>query len=287
MNRKQLPLSKKLMIAFTSVYRLSVEVCKRNVTLRQAAIDIEMRLFSRQKSLNDDFDWTKYPRHYREEIKSSSRMHSLLLEEGNFDVVDGKIGLAGDNDKPLHPNHRLLYEVILELNPSSVQEIGVGAGDHLNNLSLLLPNTTLLGVDRSPEQLQFLTKRHPNLRAEVNVVDVTESKENIFVAELSFTQAVLMHISEINDRFSHAVEYVLDSTSCQIVLMENWTQHNYLNTFRHLMSARDGWNTAKFYFSISKDDPTVRCMIISQTKCRFPTLDDYDQLLQGRNLLTH
>jgi len=287
MNRTQLSLPKKLTLAFLSAYRLSVDVAKRQITVTQAIIDIKMRLFNTQRSLNDDFDWSKYPRHYREELKSVSRKHSLILEEESFNVLNGQIVLADSDAKPLHPNHRLLYEVILALNPNSVQEIGVGAGDHLHNLSKLLPNTKLFGIDRSPEQLQALRQRHPSLQAQLDIADITETHKHLDVAELSFTQAVLMHISELNNRFSCAVEFVLDSTSKQIVLMENWTQHDYLSTFQRIMSSRDGWNTASIHFGISLDDPTVRCMILSQSECQFPLLDHYDQLLQGRNLLTH
>jgi hypothetical protein len=287
MNRNQLSFPKKLTIAIMSAYRLSIDVAKRNVTFVQALIDIKMRLFNTQRALNDDFDWTKYPRHYREELKSISRKHSLILEDANFTVLDHKIILTDNNAKPLHPNHRLLYEVIMDLNPNSIQEIGVGAGDHLHNLSKLLPSTKLFGIDRSTEQLQALRHRHPGLHAQLEVVDITESHCNLDTAELSFTQAVLMHISELNNRFPNAVEYALDSTSKQIVLVENWSQHDYLSTFKRLIPTRDRWRTASFHFSISHDDPTVRCMIISQTECKFPALENYDQLLQGKKLLTH
>ena len=287
MNRNQLSLPRKISLGLKSVYRLCADIAKRNVTFMQAALDIRMRLFNSQRSLQDDFDWTKYPRHYREELKSVSRKHTLIVKVGQFNLVDGKIILADNNSKPLHPNHRLLYEVVLELRPASIREIGFGAGDHLHNLSNILPNSELFGIDRSIEQLETLLVRHPKLHADLSVIDITDRKIELDTVELSFTQAVLMHISELNNRFLNSLENILDSTSNQIILMENWTQHDYLGSVRQLMATRQNWKNAEIYFSVSSENPTVRCMVISNHPCPFPLLLNYDQLLQGQNLLSH
>jgi hypothetical protein len=249
-------------------------------------LDIWMRLFNSQKSLRDDFDWNKYPLHYREELKSISRKHTLNLEVGGFSLVRGEIVLA-QTAKPLHPNHRLLYEVILELQPKSIREIGFGAGDHLSNLSSLIPDSKLFGIDRSKEQFDALHARHPKLRADLSVTDITDPQMKLESVELSFTQAVLMHISELNNRYFSAIENILDSTSNQIVLMENWTQHDYIGSVRRVINSKQNWHNAKIYFKESKQDTNVRCMIISNLPCSFPPLLNDDQLLQGRNLLTH
>lgn len=286
MDRVNLSLSKKFILGAKSLLRLCDDLSKRNITVMQAMLDIRMRLFNSQRSLRDDFDWTKYPRHYREELKSVSRKHTLNIEVGEFSLVNGEIILV-NKSKPLHPNHRLLYEVVIELNPSSIREIGFGAGDHLSNLSNMLPGTKIYGIDRSMEQFETLRVRHSGLEADLSVTDITDLQIELETVELSFTQAVLMHISEFNGRYLNAIENILDSTSNQIVLMENWTQHDYIGSVRRLISSKKNWHNAKLYFKVSSENPDVRCMIISNLPCSFTLLVNDDQLLQGRNLLTH
>jgi hypothetical protein len=286
MDRYNLPFSKKFLLGIKSIFGLFAEISKRNITIMQAILDIRMRLFNSQRSLRDDFDWTKYPRHYREELKSVSRKHTLSVEVGEFNLVNGEIILA-DNSKPLHPNHRLLYEVVIELKPNSVREIGFGAGDHLSNLSNMLPESKLYGIDRSMEQLKTLRARHPKLQADLSVKDITDRQIELETVELSFTQAVLMHISELNGRYLSALENILDSTSNQIVLVENWTQHDYIGSVRRLVESRQSWQNSKLYVKESLEDSNVRCLIVSKSPCPFPLLVNDDQLLQGRNLLTH
>lgn len=286
MDRYDLSIFEKLILGAKSLFRLFVNVSKRDTTVLQAILDLRMRLFNSQRSLRDDFDWTKYPRHYREELESTSRKHTLKVEVGEFNLVNGTIVLA-DNSKPLHPNHRLLYEVVIELKPNSIREIGFGGGDHLNNLSNMLPNSKFYGVDRSIEQLKTLRERHPRLQAELSVTDITDRQIDLEAVELSFTQAVLMHISELNGRYLAAIENILDSTSHQIVLMENWTQHDYIGSVRRMVESRQNWQNFKLYVKESSEDSNVRCLIVSKFPCSFPLLVSDDQLLQGRNRLTH
>lgn len=287
MNRNSLLLSKKLALFLKSLFSLCSNVLKRNVTVKQAILDIHMRLFNSQRSLGDDFDWNKYPRHYREEIKAASRKHTLVVGVEDFNIVNGELVLTDQNAKPLHPNHRLLYEVIISLKPDSIREIGFGAGDHLNNISSMLPASKLYGIDRSTEQFETLRERHPGLQAELSVVDVTDRQIELKPVELSFTQAVLMHISEIDGRYMNSLENILDSTSNQIVMMENWTQHDFVGSIRRLVKSKHNWQNANLYFKESSEDSNVRCMIVSNFPCSFPLLANDDQLLQGRSLLTH
>ena len=286
MDRDTLSLSKKIALGVKSLFRLCAEISKRNITVMQAILDIRMRLFNSQRSLRDDFDWTKYPRHYREELKSISRKHTLNVEVGEFNLVNGEIILT-DDSKPLHPNHRLLYEVVIELKPNSIREIGFGSGDHLSNLSNMLPDSKLYGIDRSTEQFNTLRIRHPKLQVDLSVTDITDRQIELETVDLSFTQAVLMHISDFNNRYLSAIENILDSTSNHIVLMENWTQHDYTASIRQLTVSKPNWHNAKLYFKVSSENPNVRCMVVSNLPCSFPLLLNDDQLLQGRQLLTH
>ena len=83
----------------------------------------------------DDFDWTRYTgESYQNELVALEREHTILLKP--TDAANGQIVIQG---KPLHPNHRLIYETVLRLQPRSILEVGAGGGDHLANLSTLFP----------------------------------------------------------------------------------------------------------------------------------------------------
>ena len=118
--------------------RLIKEVSQRKITLKQAYYTIKMRIFNTNRELNDDFDWSQYHYYYQEELKSNVRLSTLIPKAKQFEFRDGKIRQLDSKIKPLHNNHHLLYEVISNLNPSSVLEVGFGGGDHLRNLSFLI-----------------------------------------------------------------------------------------------------------------------------------------------------
>lgn len=88
------------------------------------------------KRVGDDFDWEFYTDHYRAELERGSREHTLILKPGDYQFEGGRL-LKKTACLPLHPNHRLLYEMLLQLQPATLMEIGCSGGDHLHNLGLL------------------------------------------------------------------------------------------------------------------------------------------------------
>ena len=90
----------------------------------------------------DDFDWRWYHLHYQAEVDNIKRDHTQMLSPGDYNFSGGVLSLKS-NVLPLHPNHLLLYETILQLNPTSVLEVGCGGGDHLSNLSVLGRQTSI------------------------------------------------------------------------------------------------------------------------------------------------
>ena len=110
--------------------------------------------------LSDDFDWSSYTEDsYRHELRDGLEpRYTSRLAGANWSLEDGRVMIR--HGKPLHPNHSVLYEAILKLNPKSVFEFGCGGGDHLANLGVLLPIARLGGVDISAAQLAFARERH-------------------------------------------------------------------------------------------------------------------------------
>lgn len=258
-----------------------------DMTVKQAFVYSKMRLFNTQKDLNDDFDWTQYHSHYREELKIVGRTATLLPTPGDFVFSGNTLQQINQKIKPLHPNHHLLYETVLQLAPSNVLEIGCGGGDHLRNLHLLAPSIQLSGVDRSQEQLNTLHERHPDLVADLRIIDITEAASELPAADLIYSQTVLMHISETQGRLLNALRAALKSARRQIVMVEDWTEHDFLAHVRAAISGDPAWADAAIYWTSRPAHPDVRAMVVSKTPLAYPVLRNYDELLQGRTLQIH
>ena len=232
----------------------------------------------------DDFNWDHYSDHYKGELKDIAKTHTMVLNRGDCTIISGGIEYL-TFIKPLHPNHKLLYETIIQLHPVCIMEIGCGGGDHLHNLSLLAPQIRKFGIDISQQQVDLLHKRHPDLNSLVKVLDITQP--HIFdypVADVVFTQAVLMHMKTDNNHLS-ALTNMFHAARKQIILMENWTVHDFvadIGRIRHLLPKR--WDTMHFYYRSLKDIDNPKVMIISNVQLDYPELKDYSMLLGGTDL---
>lgn len=168
----------------------------------------------------DDFEWSKYNKEYSRQISKIETENTLILPNGKYSIVEGKIVLE-PSLLPLHPNHKILYETIYDLNPSSLLEVGFGCGDHLYNIQKILPKTEFNCCDLLEDQMRFLLARHPELKTKANlfVHDITLSPLNIKV-DLVYTQAVIMHIQRDDNHLS-ALRNMFKASKKYIVLMEN------------------------------------------------------------------
>jgi SAM-dependent methyltransferase len=167
MNRQSENIFKRCIIICRGFYKLIKEFLDGNITLKQAYMVLEGRIINRAK-LNDDFCWDSYHLFYQQELISATKVNTLLPEFGDFEFSNGVIVKTNPLVMDLHPNHQLLYEIILTVNPEKILELGCGGGDHLRNLSFFNSNLQLFGVDRSEGQLNTLNQRHPNLNAQLS-----------------------------------------------------------------------------------------------------------------------
>ena len=231
------------------------------------------------KKYLDDFDWGLYSEHYRGELTEISKIHTLILKPNDYVVVDGRLKLNSEKVLPLHPNHRLLYETILELAPTSLIEIGCGGGDHLFNLSILGPNISLYGVELSQEQLEFLFIRHPGINANLRRLDVTLPHPlNSPQVDLAYTQAVIMHLQTGNN-YLVALANLFKYAKKQVILVENWKKHNFMESIKYLYKNNMlPWESIFFYYRESEESHTTRIMIISAERLHYQELTNYAQL---------
>ncbi|MBI2509069.1 MAG: class I SAM-dependent methyltransferase [Betaproteobacteria bacterium] len=240
------------------------------------------RLFSSgARSAADDYDWETYTTGYRSELKAMEGILALTLAAGDYVYRKGCLQ-RGNSRLPLHPNHALLYETILQLAPRSVFEFGCGGGDHLHNLHVLQPGLELHGVDRSAGQLGFLKERHPGLKARVREMDITlPFPDGLEQADLAYTQAVIMHI-HAGDGHLAALSNLFRVARRQVVLMESWQRHDFMADIRRLhASGAIPWERVLLYFREAADGRGVRILVASAEELPgYKVLDEY-RILTG------
>jgi hypothetical protein len=229
----------------------------------------------------DDFDWRKYHIGYKRQITDITNEFTLVLSKDDYQITEGKI-LLSPKLLPLNPNHKLLYETIYHLNPKSILEVGVGGGDHIHNLHLLLPEAKFCGVDISQNQIDFLLQRHPELKniCKLAVADVAKKDTlNTFgKVDLAYTQAVLMHIRRGN-RHIQALKNMFNISN-YIVLMEHWTRHNFFDDITKISQERDfPWPE----LNIHKNDSGEQILMILSRK----ELKEFSPLRNNRELLEY
>jgi len=226
-----------------------------------------------------DFDWTAYHFHYEEELKEMEKNYTLILENEDVIYTDGKIFLKNKKIKPLLRHHKFLLETILQLTPSTILEVGCGWGDHLHNLSILNPNLELFGIEISNKQVENLKKRHPDLKVNLEIVDITCPNYQISKCDIVYTNAVLMHTKDYEKHLT-ALTNLFKIAKNQIVLKENWKSHNFLDDVKKLYADKKiPWDEI-FYYVKSDEKVSTRIMIISSKKLDLPNLSNHSQLLE-------
>ncbi len=287
-NRENSALIPRVFRALISLSKLFQNLGLGKITFKQFILDLEFRFMPQSKMLNDDFDWEKYPNYYKEELKSVSREHTLLISNKNFEYANRSLIKRDSSAKDLHPNHDVLYRAVLCLSPNSVLEVGCGGGDHLANINQLDPTIQIFGVDRSHAQLNTFKERHFGLSSVATVADITEKEANIEKVDLVFTQAVLMHISEKDSRFQIALRNIFFAAQNFVVLVENWSQHDFLSEIKNIQEVNPDWSKSSVYFMKHVNNSFSSALIVSKNEIKdLEKLVSYDQLLSGRPILVH
>jgi hypothetical protein len=119
----------------------------------------------------------------------------------------------------------------------------------------------------------------PSLRAQLCLVDITDEKsvQSLPRSELVYTHAVLMHIK--GRRYDRALENIFRIATMHVLMIENWTTHNSLKDMKLLQKKKSitPWNDAHFYYRVAPD--RTRLMVVSTQGLGYPTLDNYQTLL--------
>ena len=178
----------------------------------------------------DEFEWDSYNTHYRAEIAWNNRFFTENISVIDFKFIQGKIYILGDC-KPLNLTWRCVYETIYNL-PSvmSFAEICVGGGRFIANLQTILgERISFSAYDLSEKQLLFFKEQYPDAYSKTNVGVLDLTKNCIPEAEkpdVVLVSTVLMHIQR-PQAYQQALHNLLRSGRKYIVLMDNWSSHDY------------------------------------------------------------
>lgn len=231
----------------------------------------------------DTFNWSYYNLHYRGELKDSAKEFNNYLKPDDYSFSNGELLKINKDILPLHPNHQLLYETILQLNPASIFELGCGNGMHLYNLGILKPDLKLSGVDLLAEQIKFLRQTFPDLKAEIKQIDATNLFTENFIpkSDLSFSQTVIMHI-HTGEAHKIAMANMFNMANKYVVLMEKWKNHNYLDDIREIFEKKQiSWEKIYFYYRETNTEPKTFIMICSNSPLNYPELTNYNVFPQS------
>ena len=226
------------------------------------------------RKFKDDFDWDLYTTHYKAELRYNSANCLLIINPSDYIFINNKLICNIINKTKLQSNHHLLYETILILNPKSIIEFGCGGGDHLKNLNTLNNIIQLNAYDRSIDQINLSKKRHPNLNANFLLQNITELFSLPQGIQVAYSHAVIMHIK---DGHMQALENMFNTALNQVVLMENWFEHDFFEDIHQLfIEKRIKWDNLFLYTSSFENS---KILIASRIKLfNFKELLDKSQL---------
>ncbi|MBK5115026.1 MAG: class I SAM-dependent methyltransferase [Candidatus Heimdallarchaeota archaeon] len=254
-------------------------------------MDMGKRIFSRLKKRvkrvlkpneeiieADDYDWDEYHNIYSKQISEMRKNRTQILKHGDYIFKNNEL-IKNRDILPIHPNWTILYETILQLDPKSIVEIGCGWGDHLHNIGLLKPEIEINGLELSDQQILNLNKRHPNLNANIKQLDITlpyPYTGSIF--DIAFTQAVIMHIQAGNGHLV-ALANMFRCATKQVILMENWTRHDFLADIKFLFSKNMiPWKNIYYYYRVLEnvENRDIYLLVISSEPLKdYPELTNY------------
>jgi SAM-dependent methyltransferase len=218
----------------------------------------------------DTFDWSLYTLHYKGELKESSKEFTQSLKKGDYEFRDSRLEKTNDQIKPVHFNHHLLYETILQLKPESVFELGCGNGVHLHNLQILSPELKLSGIDLLEGQLKFMRQSYPGLDADVKQMDATiPFPDGMAKVDLAFSQAVLMHI-HTDDLHRVALANMFKVAKKYVVLYESERRHKYVDDIKMLFDEKKiPWDHIYIYTRINELSGAPTSWICSRERLEY------------------
>jgi SAM-dependent methyltransferase len=185
----------------------------------------------------DDWDWSQYTmQDYMKQIIEVYRdkLFEYFISPDGIWFSDRGIEFR-DN---LHPNCKQIYATAYEVQPKSVLEVGCGGCYLLKNLSVILPDAEIFGIDISRNQIEmgkWFSRLPPALVNNLSLMDITKTAPNR-TFDFVYTQAVIMHMS--SDKVVDALKNIKKVANKYVLLVEARQHPNWIE---NLKAVFDGW----------------------------------------------
>lgn len=206
---------------------------------------VSTKLF-RRKVLSD-FRWGSYTDFdYEPQLRTilDGGQRLILSESQRQNIFDSHF-LEGI-DGVMSP-HFLLYKTCINLQPKSILEVGAGAGYHLVNLSNLLPNVEMKGIDLLQTQVNLGKRIFPEYQDLIGKIAIGNFATNplphhlTLNADLVYCQAVTMHIPL--KAATQMVKNMIAVANRHVLLLENISiTHNYERLMRQVLDEVGGFS---------------------------------------------
>lgn len=245
-------------------------------------MNILRRIFyKKRKFYDDDFDWEGYTADsYHRRLKGDVETQYRAVSEQGQLQFDAETGAVQSQGEDIHPNHKLIFEMIGQLAVASAHEVGCGGGDHVANAAALYPEVEVTGGDRGATQLDLALQRHPGLKGKIGLQDVTMPFSHQWPRpDLVYTQAVIMHI---HTAVSHmvALSNMVRMARKHVLLMENHQCHNFVQDINALhVGGHLDWEKLNTYQVTGSTG--ARAILLSNQDLEFPVLSTDAEIRQG------
>lgn len=202
---------------------------------------------------NDNRNWKAYPREYATQIRDLMTQHDMFVTTTDVDDDTGNL-IFYDN---LHTNWMDLYSILFDIYPKTVFEVGCGSGQHLSNVQIVLPDSTVYGCDINGAQMEFgrtILCIDEELYQNVQVLDFALPTIPQYLGktfDAVYSQAVLMHLSHANAY--GCLRNMLKISNKYVILIENPDDHNY-NTMLNQLRETEGYELNVTYPAIYGSD---------------------------------
>jgi trans-aconitate methyltransferase len=177
--------------------------------------------------LYEEYDWNTYTQIYSKQLKEDKEIQYLF---NNTKIVGDKIESNGDF---IHPNIHHILTKIVQCKPTSVFELGFGAGHWIYNIHNLFPNIKIGGIELLESQITFG-------REYLKIPDDFFNDNDLFLGDWSvygtyklvkypfefvYTNAVLQHLN--TEKAVSFIKNIIGLEPKHIVLVDGDANHDW------------------------------------------------------------
>lgn len=130
-------------------------------------------------------------------------------------------------EQRFHPHRKVIIELLREINPESVLELGCGDGQNLYNIKKEFPDARVVGTDIDKERIDrgLLKMAEENIDVEMRVGDLLKEEFPEKSFDVVLTDATLLMIDMTEKELKEVMGKIINTAKKEIILVE-WHSDN-------------------------------------------------------------